>query len=749
MEKENNQENRKNRNRSGDDDDTDCEGSKARIKADSTDVADDDADIPPHLKEYDVFISSSGKDTRLGITSHLQAALLQKKIKTYTDNTHLRSGEEIVLAPQEAIKKSTISVIIFSQNYASSTWCLDELVHILKCKERYRQVVVPVFYNINPSDVQKQHGSYADAFAQHQKRFKDSIETVHKWRDALKTAANLSGFNYSNKSGKEADLIKNVVHHIWTKLICESSWDLEGLVGIKSRIEQIEELLGIHSPNACITVGIWGMGGIGKTTLAETIFHKLSSKFEASCFLRNVRERGQKDGLQNLENALLSEILKEEGLSIGSTFVRERLSRTKVLIVLDDVSDSMQMERLVGNRLRFGTGSRIIITSRDRGTLRQTVEEDKIYEVEGLKLGEALDLFHLHAFKNNSIRRTDCEELAEKVVDYAGGLPLAIIVLGSFFFNCKSKEDWEDKFNRIGKWLKNNIQQVLSISYDRLDKNAKEIFLDIACFHKGRHVDEVKRMLDVRGLFGAAGIKVLVDMSLISIHSKWGIIEMHNLLEEAGRTIVKEQCIEDPGKRNRLFNDEDVYHVLESNREIPNVQVISVNWYQFKERPLKRADFSKMPNLMMLIAFSSDVFGNCFKFTASLDLPDSLRYLYWCQYPLESLPSNFSPENLVELHMPYSNVKKLWKKDQRLANLEVIDLHHSKYLTDVPNLSGSLKIMDIDLFGCESLVEIPWHFQQLDKLTCLDLGGCASLKYLPEMPRNIKYLDLHDCTSLG
>ncbi|XP_048429926.1 disease resistance protein RUN1-like [Pyrus x bretschneideri] len=308
------------------------------------------------------------------------------------------------------------------------------------------------------------------------------------------------------------------------------------------------------------------MGGIRKTTLSETVFHRLSSKFEASCFLRNVRENSeQTDGLYRLQNKLLKEILKEEGLSIGSTFVRESLSRTKVLIVLDDVSDSMQIEHLAGIRLQYGTGSRIIITSRDRSTLRQIVEEDKIYKVEGLKPDDALQLFCSRAFKNNSTRRTDYKELAEKAVDCVGGIPLALVLLGSSFLNCKSKEEWEDELNKLKQFPNENIQRVLRLSYDGLGRNEKEIFLDIACFHKGKHVDYVKKMLAIRGFFAGAGIRVLVDMSLISIHSTKKTIEMHDLLQEIGSTIVHEQCIEDPAKRNRLFNDVDIYRLLKSN----------------------------------------------------------------------------------------------------------------------------------------------------------------------------------------
>ncbi|XP_048422100.1 disease resistance protein RPV1 isoform X2 [Pyrus x bretschneideri] len=770
MEIENKEENRRKRNRSGDDDDTDCEGSKAR-RQDVVDIASSssstaDAD---DTKKYDVFISFRGEDTRRTFTSHLHVALLEKKITTYIDDK-LKRGDEIAPALLQAIKESELSVIIFSKDYASSTWCLDELVHILACKEKHGQLVIPIFYDTLPSDVRKQRGSYEVAFAQLEQRFQNSIDKVHKWRDALTKAADISGFDSKNY-GTDADLVKKVVEDIWTKLCRASSCDLKGFVGIESRIEQVESLLGIHSSDACITVGIWGMGGIGKTTLAETIFHKLSSKFEASCFVKNVRENSEKaGGLDHLETTLLKEILKEEDLSMGSTSVRKRLSRTKVLIVLDDVSSSMQIERLAGDRLRYGTGSRIIITTRDRGTLGQTVEEDDIYEVEVLKPDDALQLFCSRAFKNNSTRITDYKELAEKAVAYAKGVPLALTVLGSLFFNCKSKEEWEDEFNKLKRFPNEDIQKVLRISYDRLRENEKEIFLEIACFHKGQFVFEVKRMLDVRGFFATSGIRILIEMSLISIDSYWRMeaIEMHDLLQEMGRKIVQEQDIKDPGKRSRLFNDEDVHRVLRSNTETPNVEVIKVFWRDIEMQSLKHVDFKKMSNLEMLIVqcgyslglpdsldlpysfhYSLDL-PDSLRYSLelpdslrySLDLPDSLRYLEWWRYPLESLPSKFSPENLVELRMPNNRVKELWKEAQILVNLQVIDLSCSKDLTKVPNLSWSLKIVKINLWGCNSLVEIPSYFQHLDKLIHLNLGYCTSLKYLPKMPGSIQYLDL-------
>ncbi|CAL2279797.1 unnamed protein product [Prunus armeniaca] len=708
-------------------------------------VAAVDTDILPLQEKYDVFISFRGEDTRLTFTSHLYDALCRQKIETYIDYRLVR-GDEIAPALLEAIERSTISVIIFSKNYSSSIWCLDELVHILDCKEKKGQLVVPIFYDISPSDVRKQKGNYALAFRQLEKRFKDNIDKVHKWRDALTKAANLSGFDASEKTESEAALVKKVVEDIWTKLIHESSCDLKGLVGIKSRIQQIESLLCLDSPGVCC-MGIWGMGGIGKTTLATAVFNRLASKFEAACFLANVREKSEQTagGLNQLQNELVREILKDKDinigtLSIGPTSIRDRLMRTKALIVLDDVNASNQLEVLVGDHDRFRDGSRIIITARDKGVLEQKVDNDKIYKVEGLRSDEALQLFHSHALRNKSPTK-DYNKFSRKVIDYSKGVPLALKVMGSLFLGCKRKQEWKDQMNKLKRFPSEEINKVLRVSYDGLEENEKEIFLDIACFHKGNNSNYVKVLLDSHGFYGEIGIKVLIDRSLISI-SKRKSIEMHDLVQEMGRAIVREQCIEEPGKRSRLFSAEDVYQVLTNNQIAATVPAISFNCSKIEKRNLNHANFEKMCQLRWLHVWHSKFSKEC-TLMVPLDLPNSLSYLHWHKYPSKSLPSKFSPVNLVELHLPSSQVgAQLWTKDQTPLNLKWISLRECEHLIEVPYLSRSVKIKHIDLFGCECLVEIPSYFQHLGNLTYLNLGGCKNLKNLPEMPCSLEFLNL-------
>ncbi|KAF3449345.1 hypothetical protein FNV43_RR10073 [Rhamnella rubrinervis] len=127
--------------------------------------------ISPEEKRYDVFLSFRGDDTRNQFASYLYSALHEKQIITFMDHK-LERGDEISPTLRKAIEDSMISVVILSENYATSTWCLDELIHIIDCKKRKEQIIIPIFYNIDASVVRKQERSYGVAFAQLEERFK-------------------------------------------------------------------------------------------------------------------------------------------------------------------------------------------------------------------------------------------------------------------------------------------------------------------------------------------------------------------------------------------------------------------------------------------------------------------------------------------------------------------------------------------------------------------------------------------------
>ena len=149
--------------------------------------------------KYAVFLSFRGEDTRNNFTSHLYKALDQKGIETFMDDKKLRTGEEISPILVGAIQRSRCSIIVLSENYASSKWCLEELVEILECKRTKNQRVVPIFYNVDPSHVRNQIGSFGEALSKHEENLKIKGEKLRKWREALTQVANLSGLHSLNK----------------------------------------------------------------------------------------------------------------------------------------------------------------------------------------------------------------------------------------------------------------------------------------------------------------------------------------------------------------------------------------------------------------------------------------------------------------------------------------------------------------------------------------------------------------------
>ncbi|KAL5843182.1 hypothetical protein ACOSQ4_009140 [Xanthoceras sorbifolium] len=677
-----------------------------------------------HQGKYDVFLSFRGEDTRDSFTSHLYAALRQKQIETFMDN-QLIKGNEISPSLLNAIEESQISVIIFSKDYASSRWCLEELVEILKCKNMHRQIVIPVFYQVNPSDIRNQTGTFADAFAKHEQRFKDSVDMLQRWRAALKETANLSGWD-SLVIKPDSLLVEKIVQDVLKRLNDMSPVDdNSGLVGVNVIRREIELLLCNGSKHFCM-VGIWGIGGIGKTTVAGALFNKMFDQFEGSYFIQNVREESEKHGLIRWQQEVFSTILEDGSLNIGtsvgrrSNFIKKRLGRKKILIVFDDVTDSRQIESFIKDSHLFCFGSRIIITTRDKHVLT-ICGANEVYELRGLFEYDALQLFNRYAFGRNH-PAVDYKELSNKLVKYANGVPLALKVLGSFLLG-RRKHEWESALNKLERIPHKDIQNVLKIN----------IFLDIACFFKGEDKDLVRNIQDANGLSAEIGMSVLIDKSLIIVSDN--TITMHDLLQEMGREIIRQESIKHPGKRSRLWYHEDIYHVLTKNMGTGTIVGISLNMSTTRDIQLHPRAFVKMQKLRFLRFYISDYrenSNNKNKVHVSQDgfecFFTELSYLHWYGCPLKSLQSNFHSENLVILEMPNSTLEELWSDVLHLDNLKSINLKGSQHLIRCPDLSGAGNLESLMLGDCTSLSEIPSSIQHLNKLKSMYLDGYVHIK---------------------
>ncbi|CAJ2647821.1 disease resistance protein RPV1-like [Trifolium pratense] len=188
-------------------------------------------------QKHEVFLSFRGEDTRYTFTSHLHATLTRLDVGTYIDY-NLQRGDEISSALLRAIEEAQLSVVVFSKNYGNSKWCLDELVKILECKKTKGQIVLPIFYDIEASHVRNQTGSYAEAFVKHEERFQGNLGRVQKWREALRDAANLSGWDCS-VNRMESELLEKIAKDVIEKLNRVYVGDLDYKIG---KLEQLAKL---------------------------------------------------------------------------------------------------------------------------------------------------------------------------------------------------------------------------------------------------------------------------------------------------------------------------------------------------------------------------------------------------------------------------------------------------------------------------------------------------------------------------
>ncbi|XP_059652464.1 disease resistance protein RPV1-like isoform X5 [Cornus florida] len=678
---------------------------------------------------YDVFLSFSGVDTRKNFTAHLLAALERHDLYTFRDDTKLTRGEEIGPELLKAIEQSKVSVIIFSKSYASSRWCLDELVKIMNCKRRFGQIVIPIFYDIQPSDVRSQRGCYEEAFASHEKRF--DMKMVKNWRSALKEAANLSGYDLQNMAnGCESTFIETAVREVADKLnlTCLSVADYP--VGIQPRVQKLSEFLklGSNSDNVRI-VAIWGIGGSGKTTIAKAMYNRIYRirEFESSSFLANVGPTSmQPNGFVELQEKLLCDLRLDGNQRIrsqdhGIEVIKRRAWCRKVLLVLDDVDNIRQLRALAINRDLLRSGSIIIVTTRNLSSV-SSLQVDEVYKPKELNREESLQLFSWHAFRRGQPVE-DYEILSEEVVSYAKGLPLVLEILGSFLSD-KTVREWRSELKKLKKIPNNDVQGKLRLSFDSLDNEQRGLFLDIACFFVGMDQDLSIKILGGCGFFPESGIGVLYRRCLVSI-DRHNRLMMHDLIQDMAKEIVRQESLEEPGERSRLWYHEDVLDVLKNNTGTKAIQGLVLNLPESEKVKLKAKAFTKMERLRLLHLNNVHLRGS-YK-----HLSGRLVWLSWKGFSSNYIPSNLIMDNLVAIDLSYSKLKQVWRGTKVLYRLKYLNLGHSYFLINTPDFTGFASLEKLLLNDCTELVEVHQSIEHLKNLLVLNLKNCHNLQKIP------------------
>ncbi|XP_072065686.1 disease resistance protein RPP2A isoform X2 [Arachis hypogaea] len=706
-------------------------------------------------RRYDVFVSFRGKDTRPTFTSHLHTSLQNAGITAFKDDDDvdgLQRGERISIALLKAIGLSACSVIVFSTHYADSKWCLQELENIMVCHRTKGQVVYPIFYEVDPSDVryQKKESEFGKAFESLISRRSVEEDKVQSWRTDLREVSSFSGTTVIN-SRNESEDIKRIVEHVTRLLDKTELFVAAHPVGVEPRVQKLIEESNIQKIKDVLILGIKGMGGVGKTTIAKAIYNKIRRDFDGRSFLLNIRETWQQDNgkvllqQQLLEDIFIATRIHISNIDSGKQILKERLGAKRVLIVLDDVTDLDQLNALCGSGEWCRPGSVVIITTRHDDLLRVCKLTFNLEEMNG---AESLELFSWHVFKQ-ACPKDKFVKLSTDVVEYSNGLPLALEVLGSHLFNMGIKE-WQSALDTLKLIPHDKVQKKLQISFDGLSKNyEKEIFLDIACFFIGMDRNDVVKILNGCGLHAEIGISALKERNLVTVDNN-NMLGMHDLLRDMGRAIICEQSPE-LEERSRLWYDEKVLELLE-NHEGTDLKAkgLSLKLPMTNSICLSKEAFKNMTKLELLQLAGVQPNGE-FKHVSRY-----LRWMSWHGFPLRHTPIDCYQPNIISIELENSKLKVLWKESRLLKQLKILNLSHSHDLIKTPDFSylpnleklvlkdctelslisytiGTLKnILHINIEGCTNLCVLPRSIYKLTSLETLILSGCLKIDKLEE-----------------
>ncbi|KAH6555646.1 hypothetical protein KP509_1Z238100 [Ceratopteris richardii] len=553
-------------------------------------------------------------------------------------------------------------------------------------------------------------------------------------------------------------------------------------IGLEERVHEISTHMG-RSGSSVQCFGLVGMGGVGKTTIAKSVYNRLHVEFEKACFCLSTRAKGLVDMQKKLLCDLFGETYKGmdiEDVEHGKRMLKEKLKGINALIVLDDVDTGEQVEALYFPLCSLGRESIVIITSRDNGVVK-LAQPKKIFDVkEFANRKHSERLFYWHAFLKPE-PPPHLKEVSGKVIDACGGLPLSLEVIGAHLYQYNDDDD-ERTWNEALRYLKEvgkKIFRALRISFDGLDRNEREAFLDICCFLIGRKEETVCRFFESCYGIGRTYIRVLKSKCLITIEKsifKERLIGMHDHLRDMGRAIIQDE------ERNRVWDEESAQDILKDESALSTLRGLSIR--SDCPFPKEAGKCTSLPNLRILEVKVPDhdttiSQGLCANKILENMRCDGLRWLKWRNAKFHDLPdglccstylrvldlrgsSNLTSVRIASLsnlqHLDLSDCTNLTSvRIASLSNLQHLDLSDCTNLTSV-RIASLSNLQHLDLSDCTNLTSV--RIASLSNLQHLNLSHCLELKHLPEeiarcefltslpfLPTTLKDLDLTGCSS--
>ncbi|XP_057817412.2 disease resistance protein Roq1-like isoform X1 [Cryptomeria japonica] len=676
---------------------------------------------------FDVFINHRGPDVKQTLAIHLYNSLEQLGIRTFLDSQEKELGDSFPSTIQTAISSASIHIAIFSKGYADSAWCLAELVLMLESQAK----IIPLFYGVKPSDLRYiETGAYAEAFVKYKEKSR-YLEKLNEWKEALQSLSLIAGEEFNSFSDWHCQTIVAAVQkEVQRKTPLQVAQYPVALNNLVNDFERhcLEELVQDFESQCWLrdkakAVGIFGMGGAGKTTLVKELFNRKSWTYERSIFLFDVREASERRELPSLQRKLLKDLFHKRDLSFtsieeGKSYLKDSLERSPAhfsfLIVVDDINHVEQLNALLIMDIVNKLGnSLVLVTTRDIGVLMSAGITNG-YRLRGMDRNYGSELFCWHAFDQpNPFSRY--EELVKSFVDVCGGLPLSLQVLGRHVHG-RSMDYWRSELVEVRKTLPQDVKRRLKISFDALNAEEKQIFMDIACIFGGRKQSLAEIVWEGLGWNAQHALNTLRDKCLIEeikykvyggefykgTSEENNLLRMHDHLRDLGREMALEFS-----PPHRLWRPQDLTY-LES-RDFRNIlSLTNVRCFH--------SIFDKSMNSQVVFFLGGS--GICLETSASL---------LWLQLEdNSSIPSWIPLQCLQSLKIKRLRLKTSWWNHTRaLSQLKKLHIDQCPELKELTfgHLSCLEKIIIKNCSNLKGVLEI----SNLAKLVTLKISRCEKL----------------------
>ncbi|XP_024156586.1 disease resistance-like protein DSC2 isoform X2 [Rosa chinensis] len=672
--------------------------------------------------KYDVYLSFRGVDIGRGFTSHLYDCLKKRGINAFMDELDLQVWDSISGASIKAIEKSRFAIVVLSQDYVSSTWCLHELTKICECMEDQGRIL-PVFYNVEPSDVRYRKRSFGEAFDKHESSRRHTSDKVKRLIDVLNHVASLFGW-HAKLYKTDRELVDNIVDFVCSKVhpieieFTMSTGDFEAF---ESRRTAMNEVMKALTDDKVTAVGVYGIGGVGKTTMVEHVSEAVQNNGMFQHVITAVVSKIP--NLRKIQGTLADMLgfMFEEETEIGrSRRLMQNIRRgNRILIILDDIWERIDLSNIgiPSYHELQRCNSKVLLTTRTQNVCCAMKCQSNI-SLDVLSEEDSWTLFVNKA--RMSFESTNFCDVAKKVARACAGLPVALIAVAKALGD-KCLDDWTEAARRLEASQPANLEDgkvafnCIKLSYDYLiSDDARSCFL-LCCLFPEDYDIQIEDLLKYgmgKGLFQDSStmhdarasaysvVKYLKDCGLLLKSERDGCVKMHDVIRDVA---IRVSSSED----GPLF-------FVQADCQLKEWPSISAH-DGYSAISLIRNKICKLPEelvcpKLLILFLQSNVWLNVIPecFFQSLNV---LRVLDLSQTRISLLPTSF-------------NI---------LINLQTLYLDGCLSTIDNISILGNLKKLEILSMKELPLVELPKEIGDLNHLRMLDITG----DYVDNVPSEV------------